>query len=93
MMGKILGAIAGSKFGKTATANVGGPAGAAIGVAVATLAKRVSVPTLIALTAGGYLAKKLYDRRDSPEAGNEPEQLAAIPPEQVNTPQPMATAA
>lgn len=93
MMGKILGAIAGSKLGKTATANVGGPTGAAIGVAVATIAKRVSVPALIALTAGGFIAKKLYERRNKPVTPNAPAQLAAIPPKQTEVPQPVATAA
>ncbi|MDN3646161.1 hypothetical protein QWY75_08075 [Pontixanthobacter aestiaquae] len=57
MIGKIIGAVAGSKLAKSAR-GMGGPTGALLGVGAATIAKRASLPVLVALTAGGYFAKK-----------------------------------
>ena len=61
MIGKIIGAYAGEKLAKQTTA-LGGASGAALGVVGATILRRVSLPAMIALGAGGYVAKKLYER-------------------------------
>jgi hypothetical protein len=61
MLGKILGAA----IGKKAT---GGAGGALLGATGATLLKRASVPTLLAVTVGGYALKKWKDRHDAEAA-------------------------
>ncbi|MEZ5743646.1 MAG: hypothetical protein R3D89_07945 [Sphingomonadaceae bacterium] len=68
MIGKIIGAFAGSKLANSTSKGLGGPMGAAAGVAVATAAKRLSLPALVAITAGGWLVKKALDRKASDEA-------------------------
>ena len=67
MLGKILGAFAGKKAAEHTSA-IGGTSGAILGAAGATLLKRASLPTLVAVTAGGYALKKWKDRRDKAEA-------------------------
>ena len=61
MLGKILGAMIGKKA-------AGGTSGALLGAAGATVLKRASVPTLLAVTAGGYAFKKWKDKRDAAKA-------------------------
>lgn len=63
MFGKIIGAIAGSKLAENAR-GIGGTKGAALGWGAATIAKRLSIPALVAITAGGYFAKKYLDKRE-----------------------------
>ena len=58
MIGKIVAAYLGSKAAKETSA-LGGSTGAALGVAATALISRMSLPALAAVTAGGYLAKKL----------------------------------
>ncbi len=60
MIGKIIAAVAGNQLAKT-TSGIGGPAGAAIGVATVAIARRLSIPALLAVGAGGYLVKKYMD--------------------------------
>lgn len=64
MIGKIIGAIAGSKLAENSR-SIGGPAGALLGVGAATLARRMSLPVLIAASVGGYLIKKRMDRKQA----------------------------
>jgi hypothetical protein len=61
MIGKILGAVAGAKAAEQTT-KIGGAGGALLGVAAMSLARRLSVPALIVLTAGGYAFKKWNDK-------------------------------
>ncbi len=63
MIGKIIGAYAGDKLAKK-TNNLGGASGAALGVVAAAALRRLSLPAMIALGAGGYVAKKLYERNE-----------------------------
>ncbi|WP_336985779.1 hypothetical protein [Altererythrobacter aquiaggeris] len=77
MIGKLIGAIAGSKLAET-TKGLGGPSGAALGVGAAMIAKRLSLPTLIAVTAGGYFFKKHLDKKD--EISKTPDMLATRQP-------------
>lgn len=67
MLGKILGAFAGKKAAEHSGA-IGGAGGAVLGAAGATLLKRASLPTLLAVTAGGYALKKWKDKRDKAAA-------------------------
>ncbi len=72
MIGKIIGAFVGDKVAKQ-TSGVGGATGAAIGVVAATAIRRLSLPAMVALGAGGYLAKKYFDRQsDGGEASTPP---------------------
>jgi len=64
MFSKIIGAIAGSKLSQNVS-GIGGPGGAALGVGAATIAKRLSIPALIAISAGGYFAKKHFDKKEA----------------------------
>ncbi len=64
MIGKVIGAFLGDKIAKQ-TSGIGGASGAAIGVIAATALRRMSLPAMIALGAGGYLAKKYMDRKEA----------------------------
>jgi hypothetical protein len=67
MLGKILGAIVGKKAAEHTSA-IGGAGGAILGAAGATLLKRASLPTLAAVTVGGFALKKWKDKRDRAQA-------------------------
>lgn len=67
MIGKMIGAFAGSKLAKN-TSGLGGSTGAVIGIGAMALAKRLSLPALVAITAGSYFAKKHFDKREEAEA-------------------------
>jgi hypothetical protein len=67
MIGKILGAIAGSQAAEH-TGKVSGPMGAVLGAGSVALIKRLSIPTLLAVTVGGYALKKWKDSRDEEAA-------------------------
>ena len=67
MISKIVGAMAGSHLAKSTSA-IGGTGGALLGAGAATIAKRASLPVLIALTAGGYLLKRHNEKRAAREA-------------------------
>ena len=62
MIGKLVGAYFGSKAAAH-TREIGGPTGAALGVLATTVISRLSLPAMITLGAGGYLAKKMFDRK------------------------------
>ncbi|MCB2048449.1 MAG: hypothetical protein KDE32_09515 [Novosphingobium sp.] len=67
MLGKIIGAIAGSKIADRVS-GINSPMGAAAGVVTATALRRMSLPALIVLGAGGYLAKRIFDKKQSESA-------------------------
>ena len=69
MFGKIIGGFAGSQIAKS-TSGIGGATGTLLGVGAATVAKRLSIPALVAVTAGGYLVKKYMDRKDQTPASD-----------------------
>ena len=64
MIGKIIGAVAGAKAADHVR-GIGGGGGALLGVGVATLARRLSPLGLVALAAGGYAAKRYFEKRDT----------------------------
>lgn len=61
MIGKIIGAVIGGQVAKN-TRGLDGPAGAAIGFIAPAILRRVSLPGMLALAAGGYAAKKYAER-------------------------------
>jgi hypothetical protein len=67
MLGKILGAIVGKKAAAHTSA-IGGTGGALLGAAGATMLKRASLPTLVAVTVGGFALKKWKDKRNKAAA-------------------------
>lgn len=67
MIRTILGAVAGAKAAEH-TSKVGGAGGALLGVAAVSLFRRLSLPALIAVTAGGYALKKWNDQREEEPA-------------------------
>jgi len=62
MLGKILAAVAGKKAAEHT--NIGGTGGAILGIAAASLVRRLSPIGLIALAAGGYAFKRHLDKRE-----------------------------
>jgi surface antigen len=66
MIGKLLGGIVGAKAAEGTA--VGGAGGALLGAATGTFLRRASIPTLLAVTVGGYALKKWKDRHDAEEA-------------------------
>jgi hypothetical protein len=70
MIGKIFGAFAGSKLAKS-TRGIGGPGGAMLGMGAAAIAKRASLPALIAISAGGYFVNKRMDKKAAAETAPE----------------------
>ena len=61
MLGKILGAAVGAKVAEQ-TESVGGVGGAVLGAVSVAVTRRMRLPALIALAAGGYAVKKLSDK-------------------------------
>ena len=71
MIGKVIGAFVGDRIAKQ-TKGVGGATGAALGVVATTMLRRMSLPAMIALGAGGYVAKKFMDKKDAEERQTPP---------------------
>ena len=67
MIGEFFGAVAGAQAAKHSR-TVGGTGGALLGAAAVPLVKRLSIPAMLALGAGGYAYKKWSDRREAENA-------------------------
>jgi len=67
MIGKIVGAALGAKAAEHLR-NVNGPGGALLGVGAAALLRRMSLPTMLAVAAGGYAFKKYKDSQEKRSA-------------------------
>ncbi|WFL78142.1 hypothetical protein P7228_03480 [Altererythrobacter arenosus] len=67
MIGKIIGAGMGAKAAEH-TSKIGGPLGAVLGATAPVLLRRMSIPAMIAIGAGGYLVKKLIDKQEEEKA-------------------------
>ena len=76
MIGKVIGAFVGDRIAKQ-TKGVGGATGAALGVVATTMLRRMSLPAMLALGAGGYVAKKLMDKKDAEDRQTPPATSAA----------------
>ena len=80
MIGKIIGAYAGDKLAKKVDGfGIGGAGGAALGVVAASVLRRMSLPAMLALGAGGYVAKKILDKKGSESAPVEEDATAETP--------------
>ncbi|MDC0886535.1 hypothetical protein OAS19_01940 [Altererythrobacter sp.] len=93
MIGKMIGALVGGKLAQQSK-TLGGPAGAAIGVAVPIVLRRMSLPAMAALGVGGYFVKKYMDKQDK-SANREtltPAEPVAAPVTQLEQAPPKLTA-
>lgn len=68
MIGKVIGAFVGDKLAKQ-TSGLGGAGGAALGVVAASVLRRMSLPAMLALGAGGYVAKKVFEKKSAEQGG------------------------
>lgn len=84
MLKRIIGAAIGAKLAKNSPV-VGGATGATLGAAVPWVLGRISLPGMIALAAGGYVAKRYMERRVA--SGD----LRKLPPPAVAKPVPATT--
>lgn len=66
MIGKIIGAAVGHQAAKKSRA-LGGTTGAVLGAAVPFVLRRMSIPAMLALGAGGWFAKKKLDEKKAEE--------------------------
>ena len=66
MIGKIIGGIVGAKAADRVR-GVSGPGGALLGVGAAALARRLSLPAMLAIAAGGYAFKRYKDKQEKRE--------------------------
>jgi len=67
MIRKVIGAFVGDRLAKQTSA-IGGASGAALGVVATTVLRRISLPAMVALGVGGYVAKKVLDKKHAEEA-------------------------
>ncbi len=82
MFGKIIGAIAGEKLASRA-GGISSSGGALLGAGAVTVLRRLSPLGLIAALAGGYAAKRYYDKKhekDAPASGKTRSKKSAAPP-------------
>lgn len=82
MIGKIIGAGLGAKAAQQ-TSKIGGPMGAVIGATAPIILRRMSIPAMLAIAAGGYAFKKLTEKNDSTgdtkEEGTQPPSTSTAP--------------
>ena len=76
MIGKIIGAALGGKLAKE-TRGMDGTTGVVLGAIAPMVLRRLSLPGMIALGVGGYVAKKLFDDKDAKTAPTTPARPAA----------------
>ncbi len=67
MIGKLIGAGVGAALSKE-TRKMGGASGAVLGAVAVPFITRLRIPALLALAGGGYLAKRLADKAQTPPA-------------------------
>ena len=65
MIGKIIGGIVGAKMAKSERGGLGGPGGALLGIGAAALARRLSLPEMLAVAAGGYAYERYQDKQET----------------------------
>ncbi|MEW4448748.1 hypothetical protein [Qipengyuania sp. JC766] len=65
MLGKMIGALVGGKLAQN-TRGISGPTGVAAGFIVPAVLRRLSLPGMLAIGAGAYVAKKLGEKGPPP---------------------------
>jgi len=60
MIGKLIGGLAGAQAAKYSS-SIGGPTGAVLGALAVPLISKMRLPTLLAIGAGAYVAKRLSE--------------------------------
>lgn len=78
MIGKIIGAFVGDRLAQRTSA-IGGAGGAALGVVATTVLRRMSLPAMVALGVGGYVAKRVLDKKHAEDAESHPPQTSTAP--------------
>lgn len=68
MIRKLIGGAIGAKLAKGHPA-LGGATGAALATAVPFIISRVSLPAMVAIGVGGYVAKRYMDKREAEGSG------------------------
>ncbi|KPP91209.1 MAG: hypothetical protein ACOCYR_08880 [Erythrobacter sp.] len=68
MLRSLIGATVGSKMAKRYPV-LGGATGVVVARAAPFILKRISIPAMLAMGAGGYLAKRYFDKQDGAESG------------------------
>jgi len=69
MLRSLIGAAVGSKLAKRYPV-LGGTTGVAVARAAPFILKRISIPAMLAMGAGGYMAKRYFDREDGSHGGS-----------------------
>lgn len=69
MIGKMIGAFVGDKLAKQ-TKGMDGATGAVLGLVATSALRRMSLPVMVALGVGGYVAKKYFDKDTKPAKGS-----------------------
>jgi hypothetical protein len=75
MIGKVIGAFVGDRIARH-TNGIGGASGAALGVVATTVLRRMSLPAMIALGVGGYVAKTVLDRKQQEKSDSSGEPVS-----------------
>jgi hypothetical protein len=70
----MIGAAIGSKMAKNSPA-AGGATGAMIGAAIPFVLSRISIPAMLAMGAGGYFAKRHFDKKEAETKGVAPKDV------------------
>ncbi|MAQ28759.1 MAG: hypothetical protein CL950_01995 [Erythrobacter sp.] len=78
MIGKVIGAFVGDRLAKQ-TGGIGGASGAALGVVATTVLRRMSLPAMLALGVGGYVAKRVLDKREEGSDSTSPPKTSTAP--------------
>lgn len=89
MIKNVLGAILGAELAKKTTqvdSTTGAATGAIAGTVIPMVLSRMSLPTLIAVGAGGYLFKKYKDKQERKEAVMTPQPETPAAPDLTGVP-------
>ncbi len=71
MIGKIIGALAGAQAAQSMR-GVNGPVGAILGATSVAMVRRMSLPALVAVAAGGYMWKRMQEKGKAAEGSAGP---------------------
>jgi hypothetical protein len=78
MIGKVIGAFVGDRLAKQ-TGSIGGASGAALGVVATSVLRRMSLPAVVALGVGGYVVKKVIDKKQAGDDTTTPPHTSTAP--------------